>query len=134
MTSQLDETPQSPEVVEPHTAPAERSGLIRPQRRLLPRQFTDWQGKYMIGDDPAQPWRDCRIVDVSSAGAGVELVDATDDVSSGCRIILAVHIAGVVRYSEPEKKNGRRVGIQFAQLSAAERTYIESLESLGTGW
>jgi hypothetical protein len=88
----------------------------------------------MIGDDPAQRWRDCRIVDVSSAGAGVELVDSTDDASSGCRIILAVHIAGVVRYSEPEKKNGRRVGIQFAQLSAAERTYIESLESLGVGW
>ena len=107
---------------------------MQARRRLLPRQFTDWKGKYMVEDDPDQSWRDCRIVDVSSAGAGVELVDATENESSGCRIILAVHIAGVVRYSESLKNDGRRVGIQFMELTDAERIYIESLESLGAVW
>ncbi len=89
----------------------------------------------MTGEgDPAQHWRDCRIVDISSAGAGVELVDATDNESAGCRILLAVHFAGVVRYSQAEKDDGRRVGIQFANLTDEERSYIESLESLGASW
>lgn len=107
---------------------------MEPRRRLLPRQFTDWQGKYMVEDDPDQGWRDCRVVDVSSAGAGVELVNSTERESSGCRIILAVHIAGVVRYSETLKDDGRRVGIQFMNLTDDERIYIESLESLGAVW
>ena len=42
-------------------------------RRLVPRQFTDWRGKCMFEDDPGQRWRDCRVLDVSSAGAGLTI-------------------------------------------------------------
>jgi len=103
------------------------------RRRLLPRQFTDWQGKYMTEDDLDHRWRDCRIVDVSTSGAGVELSDATETDSPGLRIILAVHIAGVIRYSE-SVRNTKRAGIQFVNLTNAERIYIESLENLGASW
>lgn len=37
-------------------------------RRIVPRQFTDWRGKYMIEGDPYERWPDCRLIDFSSAG------------------------------------------------------------------
>ena len=48
-------------------------------RRLVPRQFTDWRGKCMFEDDPGQRWRDCRVLDVSSAGAGLTITDVDQD-------------------------------------------------------
>jgi len=122
------------DLVDVRTAPREKGGVMPERRRLLPRQFCDWQGRYMSEDSLDQSWRDCRIVDVSTTGAGVELLDATEEESTGCRIILAVHIAGVVRYSESITADRRRVGIQFVNLTDAERIYIESLETLGAAW
>ena len=72
-------------------------------RRLVPRQVTSWRGKYMIEGDPEQRWRDCRIVDVSSAGAGVELLDTTAEEAEGCQIILAVHLRASVKNTGPER-------------------------------
>jgi hypothetical protein len=43
-------------------------------RRVLPRHLTDWGGRYMIEGDPDARWRDCRVLDISSAGAGIELL------------------------------------------------------------
>ncbi len=48
-------------------------------RRLLPRQFTDWNGRYRIEGDPDGVWRPCRVVDVSTLGAGLELYGTSPD-------------------------------------------------------
>jgi hypothetical protein len=88
----------------------------------------------MIEGDPEQRWRDCRVVDVSSAGAGVELRDATEEETTGRRIILAVSIRADVRHSGPTTGDGARVGVQFVDLSEGERAYIESLEKVGASW
>ncbi len=105
-----------------------------PHRRLLPRQFTDWRGRYMIEGDPQQRWRDCRIVDVSSAGAGLELLDASPGETTGQRILLAIRIKGDVRHVNQERGDGLRVGIQFVELTEAERAYLESLAELDAHW
>ncbi len=52
--------------------------VVQQLRRLLPRHFTDWRGRYLIEGDPCERWRDCRIVDMSSAGAGLELLMGVD--------------------------------------------------------
>jgi hypothetical protein len=88
----------------------------------------------MIEDDPERRWRNCRVVDVSSAGAGVELLDATQEETSGRRIILAVSIRADVRHTEATGSDATKVGIQFVDLSEGERTYIESLEKVGASW
>ncbi len=103
-------------------------------RRLLPRQFTDWQGKYMFEDDPDQRWRDCRVVDVSSAGAGLQLIDTSEDEIVGERVLLAVHLRGVLRNAGPGRAGGLRVGIQFIDLTDGERHYLESLKELQVAW
>ena len=103
-------------------------------RRLLPRQFADWRGWYMIEGDPKQRWRECRVADISSAGAGLELRDATPEEIDGRRIILAVQLTAEVRYTREGNDDQLRVGTQFVDLSDAERAYISSLVDSGTRW
>jgi hypothetical protein len=83
-------------------------------RRLLPRQFADWPGTYCIDNDTEQVWGDRRGIDISSAGAGLDLIGAPDRAQEGHR--------------------GRRVGIQFADASGAERAYPASLTQLEARW
>jgi hypothetical protein len=107
---------------------------MSPLRRLLPRQFTDWQGKYMLEDDPKERWRECRVVDISTAGAGLELLDTTLEETTGQRILLAVHLRGELRNVVPARNDGLRAGIQFVGLTQAESDYLESLAELQTTW
>ena len=103
-------------------------------RRLLPRQFTNWRGKYLFEDESEQRWRNCRVLDVSSAGAGLELLETAPGQPVGTRILLAVHLRGELRNSEPTKSDHVRAGIQFVDLSAEERFYLDSLAELQAAW
>ena len=103
-------------------------------RRLLPRQFADWRGKYAIEGDPAERWRDCRVIDISSAGAGLELADTSAREAAGQRILIAVHLRGEVRNAVPAKNGALRAGVQFVDLSDAERFYLDSLEEIKALW
>jgi hypothetical protein len=88
----------------------------------------------MIEGDAEQHWRDCRVVDVSSAGAGVELLDATPEETEGKQIILAVHLRATVRNAGPTRGEILRVGTQFVDLSAAECAYLASLAEVDAHW
>jgi len=88
----------------------------------------------MIEGDPAERWRDCRIVDMSSAGAGLELLDATPEDTAGQSIVIALHLRGEVRHTEPAKDQGLRTGIQFVDLTDEHRVYLQSLAELEAVW
>jgi len=103
-------------------------------RRFLPRQFADWSGSYLVDSDPDLRWRDCRVIDISSAGAGIELVDAPPEMAVGHRIVVAVHLQGEIRNTTPKTKGLLRVGTQFVNLTHAERSYLESQEGLAVHW
>ncbi|HXQ44395.1 MAG TPA: hypothetical protein VN816_07130 [Acidimicrobiales bacterium] len=103
-------------------------------RRLLPRQFTDWHGRYMIEGDPDGIWRRCRVVDVSTLGAGLELFDTTPDELAEQRIILSVDLRGEVKHAVAATSDGTRVGIKFEDLSEAESAYVQSLVRLQALW
>ncbi len=103
-------------------------------RRLLPRQLTDWRGKCLFEDEPDQQWRDCRVLDVSSAGAAVELLNMSPGELVGSRMLLAVHLRGELRHFQGTDSGRLRAGIQFVDLSDSERIYLESLEELQATW
>ena len=103
-------------------------------RRFLPRQFTDWRGKYMFEGDPDERWRDCRVIDVSSAGAGLELLDTTPEETDGRHIILAVHLRVAVKNAGPARGQILRVGTQFVDLTDAESAYLASLAEVDAHW
>ncbi|HUZ20655.1 MAG TPA: hypothetical protein VMU75_08810 [Acidimicrobiales bacterium] len=87
-------------------------------RRRLPRQATDWSGWYRFeGDDEAE-WRRCRIVDVSPAGASLELSDASrlgplPGVDAGRAILVTADLRGQVRCTTPGREGQLRIGIEF---------------------
>jgi hypothetical protein len=103
-------------------------------RRLLPRQLTDWRGKCLFEDESDQRWRDCRVLDVSSAGAAVELLDMRPGQVVGTRMLLAVHLRGELRHAQGTDAGRLRAGIQFVDLSESERHYLESLAELQATW
>jgi len=103
-------------------------------RRLLPRQFADWTAKYAFEDGPEESWHDCRVVDISSAGAGLELPDARMGDPVGHHIILAVHLRGQLRNAGPGRNDGVRAGVQFLGMTRAEHEYLDSLAVLQTKW
>jgi len=103
-------------------------------RRLVPRQLIDWRGKYMIEGDPSERWRDCRIIDVSSAGAGIELLDTTAEETEGRHIVLAVHLRAAVKNAGPTRGQILRVGTQFVDLTPTECAYLASLASVDAHW
>jgi hypothetical protein len=103
-------------------------------RRLMPRQFTDWRGKFMFENDPEHRWRDCRVLDVSSAGAGLELAGTREDQIVGGRLLLAVHLRGELRNVGLGRDNRLRAGIEFVDLTDGERAYLDSLAELQVAW
>ena len=103
-------------------------------RRRLPRQFADWSGKYAFEDGPDESWHDCRVVDISSAGAGLELLEAPLEDTVGRTILLAVHLRGQLRNAVPGRGDGVRAGVQFLGLSRAEHEYLDSLAVLQMKW
>ena len=103
-------------------------------RRMLPRQFADWSAKYAFEDGPDESWHDCTVVDISSAGAGLELLDADVERAVGRRILLAVHLRGQLRNAGPGRGDTLRAGVQFLGLTRAEHEYLDSLSVLQTKW
>jgi hypothetical protein len=103
-------------------------------RRLLPRQFADWRAKCMFAEDADKQWHECRVVDVSTAGAGILLPAMTPEDVVGTGVLLAVHLSGELRNVGPGRNGGLRVGIQFADLTEEERKYLDSLAELHTAW
>jgi hypothetical protein len=124
-----------PAVVEVLRTPRAGRGDVMELRlkRLLPRQFTDWHGRYMIEDDPDERWRPCRVVDVTSLGAGLELFDITPDEMDGQSIVLSFDMRGEVKHGAA-RTEGMKVGIQFEDLTEAETEYVRSLVELQAHW
>jgi hypothetical protein len=88
----------------------------------------------VIEEDPDQLWRECRVIDVSSAGAGLELLGATPEQTEGRHIILAVHLRAQVRNTGPARGQILRVGTQFVDLTMAEMEYLASLAEMDAHW
>ena len=107
-------------------------------RRVLPRQPTDWLGTYMLDGDGdgtgEKPWRRCRVVDVSTRGAGLVLFDALPEEARDHRIIVSVQLRGDVRSALSVAEGRVRAGIEFTDLTGTSVDYLQSLRDLGARW
>lgn len=103
-------------------------------RRSLPRQFANWGGSYVIESEPEMRWRDCRVIDISSLGAGFELLDAPPQAAEGQRIFVAVHLRGEIRNARRADESRIRVGTQFVDIADEDRVSLRSLTGLDVRW
>jgi hypothetical protein len=103
-------------------------------RRLLPRQVVDWAGAYCVEEDPGSIWGDCRIIDISSGGAGLEIPFPHREAQVGETVLLTIQLRGEIRDARMRGENRLRVGIEFTDVSERERAYLESLADLQVRW
>ena len=110
-------------------------------RRRVPRQTTGWSGKCSFGDE--QDSHDCRVLDISVIGAGIEVFDGVPDpigsrltveVSTPAGASVSLRLVGEIKNVGPGRDGGTRVGIEFADLSATERSLLTLLGEMKMVW
>lgn len=106
--------------------------------RRGPRVITEaWPARYFDEEDPGAGVRDCRIMDISLLGVGLEVFgDMSEDVI-GHRLEIYVHapvgysvslrFVGRVRYLSEGRLGGTRAGVEFEGLSDAELDILKVL-------
>jgi hypothetical protein len=108
--------------------------MIEQFRPFLSRHFVDWPATYVVEGHLEMPWRNCRVTDVSTASAGLELAGAPEEATEGRHIFLDVHLLGEIRSSRSDQDSRKRIGIKLLGLTDAERAYLESLTDLEARW
>ena len=107
-------------------------------RRRIPRQVIGWTGKCILEDDPFAGWVECRAIDISLIGVGLEVLDLMPNNLVGRGLQVEVHpptskavsirMAGKVRNVGPGPTGGTRIGLELTGLSETERSILDTLE------
>jgi c-di-GMP-binding flagellar brake protein YcgR len=103
------------------------------ERRQAERISTEWTTQYTLEGARDHGWRDCRVLDVSRGGIGLQLSDVTPSQLAAYRLIVAVDVPraslrlrGDVRHLEEVEDGGVRVGVEFGALSVFERDLFDA--------
>jgi hypothetical protein len=115
---------------------------LRPRRAAQARQ-ADWLGRYTVERHPELGSGNCRVFDVSLAGAGLELFGPAIDERCGEHLLLELQVVdpepagiwlrGLIRNTDTTDRGGVRVGIEFVDLRDLERVVLASLLERHTG-
>ena len=112
-------------------------------RRRAPRVHTaGWSGKCIVEDDPEAGWSECRLLDVSLLGLGLELLgDVPHDVI-GRRLVvdvdvgesISIRLVGLIRRLGPGHPGWTRAGLDFEGLCESEQSVLKVIDYLKIGW
>lgn len=98
-------------------------------RRAIPRQPAEWTGRYRFNDESAdRAMRECRIVDISRLGTGVELLDTTLAEALDQLLVVTVDLRGRVRNAREVDGGVVRAGVEFSD------EFVGNLRELGMRW
>jgi len=104
-------------------------------RRAVPRQPADWFGYYRFDNVENEAWRRCRVLDISSLGAGIELMATAPSDRLDGLITVSFELRGKLRGSmRIADEATARVGVEFTDVSDAARTFIRSIDIAGPRW
>jgi hypothetical protein len=104
-------------------------------RREVPRQPADWLGFYRFDSAPNDPWRCCRVIDISPLGAGLELFQTTPEECAEGHLSFSVELHGELRDTiRDETSSTARVGLEFPAPSRTAVEYIKSLNGFRSRW
>lgn len=108
------------------------------RRRAARVNTTAWFGRYFVEDDPQSVSKECRVIDISLLGLGLELIgDMTEDMI-GHRLVIHVgalagesvslRMVGQVKNVHASRLGCTRAGLAFTDLSETEREILKSIE------
>jgi hypothetical protein len=113
-----------------------KRNAVPPRRRASRalRRELEWTARYLLEGSRDAGWRECRILDISREGAGVELFNATSEEARTHRVVLEIEItpavlrlAGEVRHVRLGSNGGLHVGLHFTGLSVLEQDLLGSI-------
>lgn len=104
------------------------------ERRTVPREPAGWLGRYQVAGRPELGWGECRVLDVSPVGVGLELFGPwpRDGVDAELLVCLepvtepdeGTQLPATVRNSSAGRFGFLRVGIEFVGLDAEQRAFL----------
>jgi c-di-GMP-binding flagellar brake protein YcgR len=112
------------------------------KRRHGRRERAGWFGRYVPVESPERDWSRCRVLDVSTGGAGLELLGADDQAGDqvGARVgdriavdlqLIRSNLARVTLTAEVRHATripvGVRVGVHFVDVGELERALLDRL-------
>ena len=116
-------------------------------RRRVPRTSTDgWSAQYMDEDedDAHSGWKQCRVIDISLIGVGLELLVDVPNALVGHHLVVQVQapvgesvslrLKGRVVHQSRYRKGTTRTGLEFVGLSEVERSILTVLEQMKVAW
>jgi len=112
------------------------------KRRRGRRESAGWLGRYVPVEDAGRDWSRCRVLDVSTGGAGLELLGPVAQAvhQAGARVgdrivvdlqlvrsnMARVTLTGEVRHAT-RIPIGVRVGVKFVDVGELERALLDRL-------
>jgi c-di-GMP-binding flagellar brake protein YcgR len=113
-------------------------------RRRVPRTIVDsWTAWYIDQDDSDSAWKECRVMDISLIGVGLQLLGVQSDLIGHQ---LVVQVQAPVGESVTLRLKGRvvnlgdypqdmtRAGLEFVGLAEMERSILGVLEQMQVAW
>jgi hypothetical protein len=106
----------------------------RRRRATARTERAGWPGRYVSPEGPGCDWSHCRVLDVSTGGAGLELLGPAAEI--GHRIVVDLpHVrstsAPVTDTGEVHQAKrvptGLRVGVRFVEVGELERALLRRL-------
>jgi hypothetical protein len=104
---------------------------ILPLRRRVPRQLAGWSGTCLMDGEADTERRECRVVDISILGLGLEFEHPSPSALIGGRISVEVsavddrvniRLEGIVKYATVTSGSAVRVGVEFDDAEAESYT------------
>lgn len=104
-------------------------------RRAAPRQPAGWFGFYRFDNVEREPWRCCRIIDLSPLGAGLELFATSPGECLDGPVTVSCELRGNTRNVVlGDDENSARVGVEFSDPSEAAKEYLRSISGVRSHW
>jgi hypothetical protein len=117
---------------------------VEQHRRRVPRQSAGWFAKCSLEGDPEQRSTECRVIDISTIGAGVEVLGMVDRHLVGRRLIVeiqaptgatfSVRFVGEIKNAGVVPHGGVRIGMLFVGLSETEQQILNLFEQMQVSW
>ena len=109
------------------------------ERRRDARQGAGWLGTYLLPEQREAGWAECRILDISTSGAGLELFGPPwPPEGEECDLVVrldattaigprTLELPCVIRNSAASRFGFVRVGVEFVGLTSEERRLLGTL-------
>lgn len=114
------------------------------RRRRVPRHTAGWKGKYRVEGAGSDVWHSCRVLDISVIGMGIEMFGPVPHptrllgqhmvVEAPAGSSFGIRQRGEIKNVGPGPNGGVRAGLEFVDLTEAQRSILDAIVAMDELW